>query len=204
MIDSIEYKGRTITIDRDEDPENPREWGNIGTMICFHNRYDLGDKHDYNPDNYDGWDELKAAIEKEEDAVVMLPLGLYDHSGITMYVSSQHDTWDGGQVGWIIATRKSVMENYNVKRITKKILAKVEKHLRAEVEVYDNYLTGEVYGYSTDTDSCWGYFGDDGLKEAIREAKSAIDYQLEKEAREKEKKTKIYIKNNVPLEYRTV
>ncbi len=31
----------------DEDAWNPREWDNLGKMICFHGRYDLGDEHDY-------------------------------------------------------------------------------------------------------------------------------------------------------------
>lgn len=28
----------------DENPESPREWSNLGTMVCFHKRYDLGDE----------------------------------------------------------------------------------------------------------------------------------------------------------------
>ena len=31
----------------DEAARSPREWSNLGTMVCFHGRYDLGDKHDY-------------------------------------------------------------------------------------------------------------------------------------------------------------
>lgn len=37
----------TLKIVHDEDVESPREWDNIGKMVCFHNRYSLGDKHDY-------------------------------------------------------------------------------------------------------------------------------------------------------------
>ncbi len=28
--------------------ESPREWHNLGKMVCFHDRYNLGDKHNYN------------------------------------------------------------------------------------------------------------------------------------------------------------
>jgi hypothetical protein len=31
----------------DEPYESPREWDNLGTMICFHRRYNLGDKHNF-------------------------------------------------------------------------------------------------------------------------------------------------------------
>src|SRR6187402_3409459 len=37
----------TLEIISDDDPMSPREWDNIGTMVCFHKRYTLGDKHDY-------------------------------------------------------------------------------------------------------------------------------------------------------------
>lgn len=43
----IGYKGYTIKIQYDEDCESPREYDCFGHMICFHNRHNLGDKHDY-------------------------------------------------------------------------------------------------------------------------------------------------------------
>jgi len=38
--------GRRIraTIMYDPEPVNPREWDNLGTMVCFHKRYNLGDE----------------------------------------------------------------------------------------------------------------------------------------------------------------
>ena len=88
MSETYEHMGHTIRIVQDEDPGNPRtDWDNMGTMVCFHGRYDLGDKHEYNADHYSGWEELKADIEKEEDTAVILPLFLMDHSGISMSCS---------------------------------------------------------------------------------------------------------------------
>lgn len=34
----------TLKIIPDVDPENPRQWDNLGTMACWHRRYDLGDE----------------------------------------------------------------------------------------------------------------------------------------------------------------
>ena len=44
----------TLKIVHDEDSINPREdYDNFGKMVCWHSRYDLGDKHDYrNPDDF--------------------------------------------------------------------------------------------------------------------------------------------------------
>ncbi len=51
--------------------------------------------------------------------------------------------------------------------IMKKMLDKVKSYLLAEVEVYDQYLRGEVFGFTlediegNEIDSCWGFFGSD-------------------------------------------
>jgi hypothetical protein len=42
-----QVEGLTIKLIPDENYESPREWENIGTMICWHSRYNLGDKHSY-------------------------------------------------------------------------------------------------------------------------------------------------------------
>ena len=45
------YRGYRIDIDPDPYPYDPREdFEPMGKMICFHNRYNLGDKHNYDPE----------------------------------------------------------------------------------------------------------------------------------------------------------
>lgn len=142
-IKEITTGNKVFKIFADENSESPREWDNLGKMICSHGRYDLGDKHDYNPDNYSSLNEIKNDIIKKEDAVVILPLFLYDHSGISISTNTGYpfnDRWDAGQVGYIIANREMVKKEFDVKRITKKIIEKVTKILIGEVEVYDQYL----------------------------------------------------------------
>ena len=39
-----QIKDITIKIERDGDAESPREWDNVGTMVCWHSRYNLGDE----------------------------------------------------------------------------------------------------------------------------------------------------------------
>ncbi|WMC09544.1 hypothetical protein PU634_10490 [Oceanimonas pelagia] len=109
-----------------------------------------------------------------EMRLIYLPLYLYDHSGITMSTGSFGCPWDSGQVGWIFVTYREVLESWtDWKRITPARAEKVGDYLRAEVEVYDLYLTGNVWGfeaYEHDEDedpedgvfldSCWGFYGD--------------------------------------------
>ena len=74
-----------VIIKQDDCPSSPREENDqLGKMVCFHGRYTLGDKHKYYSDEYNGWSEMKQAIKKNEKASAILPLYLYDHSGITM------------------------------------------------------------------------------------------------------------------------
>jgi hypothetical protein len=179
-IEVIEHRGHRIEVCYDEEPLNPRrDWDHCSTMLCFHGRYDLGDDKDkcpsIDPRDFEGWEEMEAHLRKEEGAVIVLPLSLYDHSGITMVVGSASG-WDCGQVGWIYATRAAILENFGRKVLSKKLLARAEAGLRAEVETYDQYLTGQVYGYVVKgpdcDDSCWGFFNQEDM---VAEAKASID-----------------------------
>lgn len=184
------YKSATVgcyhlDIFQDDPHESPREWDNIGTMVCFHGRYNLGDtNHGYKKDNYDSWEELAEAIQEEHDPVVIKPLYLYDHSGITISTGQFNCRWDSGQIGFIFCSREKCIEEYGDD--SPESIAKVESYLDGEVKTYDLYLTGDVYrfklvklvkreecGHVEDEylDSCGGLYGDDfktnGLKENI-------------------------------------
>jgi hypothetical protein len=117
------------------------------------------------------------------DAAVVLPLYLYDHSGITMNTAGFACKWDSGQVGFIYATKEKIREVFGWKRLTKKRLQQIQDILDGEVKTYDQYLTGDVYGYTIEKngehiDSCWGYYGQE---DCLNEAKSIIDHYEKKE-----------------------
>lgn len=175
-----------VKVKQDSDPIDPREDDNLGTMVCFHNRYSLGDKHNYNSDDYSGWEEMKKDIIKRENVGVILPLYLYDHSGITMNTTGFSCRWDSGQVGFIFISKKKMLEEYGGKIVTKKLKERVEGYLVSEVETYDKYLTGEVYGFEVwklkkngkkkkMIDSCWGFYDED---ECMKEGEAMIPEQV--------------------------
>ena len=165
---------KILKIWQDEVADSPRSWDNLGTMVCWHQRYSLGDQHNFStPDDFLGW-------AKGADIAVMLPLYLYDHSGLSMSTEGWHypynDPWDAGQVGWIYVTKSKLREERGVKRVTKKIISWAKDILRAEVETYDQYLRGEVYSFTAyeirdadivELDSCGGFFGDDPEKNGM-------------------------------------
>lgn len=169
----IDIGSRVVRIRIDESPESPREWSNLGTMVCWHRRYSLGDRHAFaDPGSFQHWLATNPAI--------VLPLYLYDHSGITMNTTGFSCPWDSGQVGYIYASLASVRQEYAKRRISRRMRRQVEDCLRQEVATYDHYLTGQVYGFIVEDtdgetiDSCWGFFGlTDCIEQATASARAS-------------------------------
>lgn len=116
-------------------------------------------------------DDCLSALENKErmqlleqsGQIAILPLYLYDHSGITMRTSPFSCPWDSGQVGWIYADADTIKAEYGA--LTPETMKKALTVMQGEVETYDYYLTGQAYGFQlfdgeTETDSCWGFLGD--------------------------------------------
>ena len=123
--------GKTLEVFLDEYPQNPREDDNLTTMICFHKRYNLGDKHDYQHRDYSGWEEQRKDIEKKENTCVILPLYLYDHSGITISTSPFSCNFDSGKIGFVIVDKD------NLQKMTGDADGHTEENLN---QIIDNHL----------------------------------------------------------------
>ena len=154
-----------LIIRQHTDPEDGRkDLDNLGTMVCWHGRYNLGDKQP-------GGDPLSWERNHVPDDSVVLKLYLLDHSGITMSCEDFNDQWDSGQVGIIFASPEKIKEEYGDFSIAS--CDKAREVLLAEVKEYDLYLRGEVWGYKFGDDSCWGFIGDTleetGLEDQIPE-----------------------------------
>ena len=145
-VETIEYKSYTINVYQDVSSVNPiKDFDQLGKMVCWHRDYILGHDHDFvDPDDFN---EFLKEAERDGERFILLPLYLYDHSGISISTGSFSCPWDSGQVGYIYVSYSDIRKEYSRKRVTKKLLKKMESFLRQEVALYDNYLTGQVYGY---------------------------------------------------------
>jgi hypothetical protein len=182
MIEVKEIGEYTVKVDYENCPESPREWDNLGKMVCFHKRYSLGDKHNYNPNDYESFEELKKDILKNEKVGVILPLYLYDHSGISISTSSFSCPWDSGQIGFIYTTREEILKNFRGKILTQKLKTSVEQILEKEVETYTKYIEGEVYSFEVLKDDerieyCGGYYDSN---ECMKEGVDTVNYMIKK------------------------
>ncbi len=172
-----------VKIIQDEVTESPREWDNLGTMVCWHRRYDLGDEQpcenaqeylrsmavDY-VGAYDGdlipEKDIQRILDKH---FLILPLYLYDHSGLSISTGAFSCSWDSGQVGYIYVEKTKAIEECGDLEI-------VKDQLLGEVKTYDQYLDNDIWGFAIEKrehcnscdhdeweyfDSCCGFYGSD-------------------------------------------
>jgi hypothetical protein len=240
---------KRIRILQDQDPESPREWDNVGTIVTWHRRYNIGDEQPrLEPDEWlkelawpimekdvvymdklekrwAEWYEMESGdsadtdelMEFVEDAEVMefvereyiiMPVYLYDHSGISISTSSfigraQHAEWDSGQIGYIYVSKEDARAEWNgsclefMDNPEAHIETRAIKYLEGEIETYDDYLRGNVYGYILEElvedgdpedkndweeiESCWGFYGDN-YKEDMKGNFDAEEQKLLEEA----------------------
>lgn len=176
IIESIQHKGMTINIFSDETAESPRENEHIGAIVCFHRRYRIGDKHGFNASDYSSLNDFKATLEKDFDIAVILPVYLYDHSGITIRTTPFDCPWDSGQIGWAYVTVASIKKAYGIKRVSKSAIEQATKELEQEVKTLDSYLRGDFCGYDIEDvengnriDSCYGFESQADAEQAAKE-----------------------------------
>ena len=152
-------------------PTCPREWDNIGTMICFHRNYTTGDKHNYSSplelmydlaDSYDS-EEAESLEELYNDCKIseseyfrklkeladknnlILPVYLLEHGDIKYITEDFNDSWDNGQVGIIYASYDTIKSEYG--DTSEESLEKAKNCMKGEVETYSQWANGEVYGF---------------------------------------------------------
>jgi hypothetical protein len=178
----------TLKIEQDDFDCNPRtEYDNVGTMACWHSRMLLGDEQPREEPGeflrrlageHVGADDPDLIPDKHVQAIldkhfVILPVYAYEHGGITISTGPFSCPWDSGQVGFIYCTTADVQREWNGDK------DKAIAYLKGEVNTYDQYLRGDVWGYVIEdsagevVDSRYGFFGRDLCKE---EGQSALDH----------------------------
>lgn len=168
MIEQYEHNGHTIEIHHDDDPTNPRDYANIGHFIFWHNRYKLGDKHEFTPEEFH-------AFKEENPNNIYLPVYMYEHSGITISTSPFSCSWDSGQIGWAYAKAEDVHNEFNGD------FNKATSSLQLEIEEYDDFISGNFYGYRVMDgekliESSWGFNGIETCKSQAQEVSLCARY----------------------------
>ena len=186
IIENDKYK---LEIFDDLNPCSPREFDNLGTMVCFHRRYNLGDETELKSSDFSSWEELENYLYKEEDALIAIPVFMYDHSGLWINTTGFSCPWDSGQVGYIYISKEKVRREYSCKRISKKLKKMIREMLCSEVDLYNDYLCGNVYGFTLtnkenaeEINSSCGFYGTDYIENGIFDYVSSYFTKTELEA----------------------
>lgn len=186
-IESETVYGLTVRIIPDEDPMSPREWDNLGVMVCSHRDYNLGDE-EINPGDYESEEQLVQSLREDRGARVVLPLYLLDHSGITMRAGDALTTradafacdpggWDTSMVGFIIDTPET-RKLHEIGEDTPD--EEIARCLTEEVETYATYLEGGVVAYVVEDEdgtvlgSCHGFYS---VEYALEEGRADAEYE---------------------------
>jgi len=171
LIKEFTHNGKTIKIYPDGNPENPRELDNLGTMVYWHPKYNLGDEQK-------GFEDIVEISRKNN--VIFLPLYLFDHGDLILKTSKFSSQFDAGHVGIIYIEKETAFKEFGWKKMTKIRMDRVKRNLDMEVKIFNQYLRGEIFGYviedksEEDKDSCWGFYG---MDYCIEQAKEAAGYE---------------------------
>ncbi len=114
-------------------------------------------------------DEILSYVER---SFVILPLFLFDHSGLTMNTTGFSCSWDSGQIGWIYASHEDIKREFSKKKIQK-----AKSVLINEVVRYDSYLRGECFCYKLCEegkiiDCCNGFIGN--FEDVVKDIKDNL------------------------------
>lgn len=191
LIETIEYKGKKIEIFYDQDATSPDEWGNNDNFLVYDHRQFNVERAGYRPrEIFDHMNETKKMF---FDGYHVFVLYAYIHSGVSLSLGRGgypfNDRWDVSSTGYVLVKR----EKGTWRR------AQALKQAQFIVDDWNTYLGGEVYGYNSDSGSCWGFYGPEGLKQMIEEAKNEIDYDLKQVQKSHFEQLKKWILNRVPL-----
>lgn len=152
-----------LVIEQDEFPEDPRSWDNIGTMLCCNRSFQLGDcntnretelqlaeicrkygKSDEEIDEMTFAEEVQFIL--DQDDVCGLPLWLYDHSGISISTRGV-DQFDSSFVG-LIFVEKDFFVAHTCITNEENWKKEAKGTLESEIEVYNDFLEGNVYQWT--------------------------------------------------------
>ena len=156
-----------LKIVHEEDSESPREWTNLGYFITQDKNYYSPDRNEalqaiikISGDNAMSQAEhiamIKKAYRAEDKILAIYPIVKYEHSGVSYSLGTTHG-FDYSNNGFYIITEKTQKEVGTKKKDWEKVI-------RQELEVYNQWCSGEVYRFTLYdkngevVDSCGGFY----------------------------------------------
>ena len=174
LVKKIEYKGQFIEVYQDENADTPNEWGNTDAFLVYEHRSFQVDRKGFKPREI--FEHTCKTKRMTFNGYHVFVVYAYIHSEVSLSLCNDtypfNDKWDVSTTGYVLVKRQKGT-------YTRKDAIPVAM---GEIEDWNNYLSGNIYGYKTETDSCWGYYGDYNTSGLLEDAKSAIDFNIQQKA----------------------
>lgn len=185
----------------DECEQNPRvDWDNASHMVVRSRHLSTENNEveeiinalceKYGIDN-DGMDFFEV-IDALNEFIVIKPISIYVHSGMTVFFGLPTDRWDSGVVGFGYMEHEDLYSDCcgRSKKAYPDWRDQCEAIMNGEMEVLDRAVQGNIYGYVIEEldeydewaeyDSCWGFFED--ADDVMEEAKACLPKEVIPEA----------------------
>jgi hypothetical protein len=192
LRETIKYRGYDIDTYYDTDPPCPDEWDDEIFLVYDHRDFFV-ERKGFNPDDIF---ERMQDNKKTYDGYWFFPVYAYIHSGVALSLGRTTYPftcrWDTSFKGFALIKRNKYSWTES----------KAYKRAEGLIESWNMYLSGDVYGYNSECGSCWGFYGEEGYKQMIEEAKREIDYEIEEKRKEYQSKLKTLIRNRAPYSVR--
>lgn len=185
LLERHTVNGWNVELHYDPAPSTPRDWVHGADMVLSRRNWDLPNDAGVDLDDFESWAEVRDHL-LDGTALAVLPVYMMDHGGIALSTGSFHDPWDSGQLGVAYVTPQNWAETQGEMDWTGSPaqLVLAQELIKSEVEVYGQYLNGEVYGYrildpldGEEQESLWGLYGYEYAMKEAAEAAEGLEHE---------------------------
>jgi hypothetical protein len=167
LVIDLSKENWELEIAYDQYTDSPRDWDNLGEILCRNNRYM---SNELRLDSK--YDDIFANGTMEDIERLLDKLGyfherisVYDHSGVSIYLGKPCCRFDSCYIGLYVVSKERVKKEYDKKRISRKLQNKVKEIMKGEIDTFSNWLDGNVFSYTLskngeEIDSCGGFIAD--------------------------------------------
>tara|TARA_R110000868_G_scaffold156695_1_gene383696 strand:- start:7088 stop:7735 length:648 start_codon:yes stop_codon:yes gene_type:complete len=141
------YKNHRITIEPDENADNPDDWGNEEAFLVYEHKQFQVERKGFEPrEIFDYIQEEREVI--DYDDYFIFNVKAYIHSGVSLSLGTEYpfnDRFDVSTTGFVLV-KKDLLKgsSKNEEDLTKE---EAEKYAQGVIDTWNQYLSGEVYHF---------------------------------------------------------
>lgn len=179
LINVFEYQNHKINVYQDVDAESPDSWSDEVQFLIYDHRQFFVQRKEF--DTREVFESLQTG-KRLYKGYHVYPVYAYIHSGVSLSLSNNtypfSDKWDVSFAGFVLIRRAT--GSYT--------LDQAFKQAKGLIETWNQYLSGQIYGYAVEdlsgeeTESCWGYYGEPETSGLLDDAKAVVDSMVKEEA----------------------